>query len=1432
MASSAAVPGAGPGFRAGSHRFRGGCARAVVVAGLVAMGVHGGPAAAGGLTGPAARPALAGCVTRTGLPGPVPAGSSLAGVAVVAGCGVLAVGSEPTGLGSQVLAVRWDGARWRQVPAADPGAGLTPGSGLAGVAAGPGGSAWAVGWYGAERSGMFPLADRWDGSAWRRVRVLSPGPGPRPQARLLGVAVWSAGRAWAVGDYAVPGGGLRALIERWDGRSWRAARVPVPAGSARSVLDGVAVVSARDVWAVGYRAARSRGGGLGGDQPLAEHWDGTAWRVARLPGLPGGRGSGALTAAGAAGGRVWAAGWFAAAGRAAGPLAERWDGRSWRVARVPVPAGAARSALTGIAAVSRGRVLAVGWLVRGGVGRPLAEWWDGGSWRVMPGRGGLAGRGSLAAVAAAGSRSVWAVGSGPGRRGLVPLALRLSGGWWRRAGVPSDAAPLAAVSAGRAQALAAATGRPVAVTGEMNEWTRVYAVPRGGFAARVSLVPQQVRARPGGRWVPVDTKLAVRAGRVAPAATAADVSLSDGGSGPLYTLSSGPDSLSVSWPYGPLPVPVLTGPTATYPDVLPGVNLLVSATDTGVQVLIEVMGADAAANPDLASITFPVTASGVSLTADSLGNLTAADSSGNELYAAATPQMWDSSATSQVTGPTAGEIPGNSPEPGDLQSVVAVQVGAGSSSLTLTPDASVLSGPGVHYPVFIDPNWNSQTTGKPSWSDVWEAEEYSGSVNMPPPAVQPIATWTGADWEPSSSAGGIRSGVPCDNSGVVNGQAGTCIANDGNQDGGAHTGNTVYRLYRSFLNFPVPSAMWGAAFADGELELNQTYAWSCSNTSYVTMWDTNSGGSNSPSTTSTTWANQPGTGDWLSNSDFGYGYSASDCPGQYVSLPAAQVAQVAAANSWPWLTVRLSANSADESVPDQWSWKRFDASTMILDLYWRNPPAAPANYGTQGVLNPQTGQAGTDCGSVNSPDWVSTNAPVWQAQFDDPDGVNGGSLTAEFPWANVTATSDAGTLDADQDPTGQSPPALFTGSRSGTAGYEYKWQAYASTEPAVDPVGTPVPALPGPASFPWCYFVIDTTPPSAPTISSPDYTSGVAANPVGTQGTFTFSAASGPDPAGVVGFVYGIGNPRPTAYVPVSALGQTASVTLAPFSTAEEDLYVAAVDQAGNVSTVTGPFRIEATASGNIATLGWWKLNGGGADSMSKTPSGGGLTVQGLASYGCPGSASASPAGYTCSLGLDGFSADAAGVPVMGNDTSFSVSAWAYPSSCGQPVCTVVSQDGANVSGFRLGYQPSGTAGSAGVACPCWVFGLPRADLPSAAWDEAAAPAPGAIGKWTQLTGVFAAGHGTLALYVNGGDGSSAGNGSPAGTGFASPWSAPAAGVFRVGDDLGGSGQADFFAGSVSDVCVFYGALAAADVTSLYAGGSGDGCAALAAAYP
>ncbi|MGE5255695.1 MAG: hypothetical protein ACM3KE_03435, partial [Hyphomicrobiales bacterium] len=157
-------------------------------------------------------------------------------------------------------------------------------------------------------------------------------------------------------------------------------------------------------------------------------------------------------------------------------------------------------------------------------------------------------------------------------------------------------------------------------------------MPGGGFEDVEALVPYQVRR--AGSWVRVDARLSARGGVVTPRAITVGLRLSDGGPGPLLTLSRGSQSLSLTWPFGPLPVPVLAGPTATYRGVLPGVNLLVTALPSGVSELVEVTSAKAAADPELARIKFPVSGQGLSVSADGRGDLTAADGAGKAVFTA------------------------------------------------------------------------------------------------------------------------------------------------------------------------------------------------------------------------------------------------------------------------------------------------------------------------------------------------------------------------------------------------------------------------------------------------------------------------------------------------------------------------------------------------------------------------------------------------------------------------------------------------------------------------------------------------------------------------------------------------------------------------------------------------------------------------------
>src|SRR5947208_1568306 len=86
---------------------------------------------------------------------------------------------------------------------------------------------------------------------------------------------------------------------------------------------------------------------------------------------------------------------------------------------------------------------------------------------------------------------------------------------------------------------------------------------------------------------------------VAPAVTTTGLTLSGGGGGPLATMRANGRSLSLTAPMT-LPAPTLSGSTATYANVLSGVDLVVTVDQQGgFSSVLVVHSAQAAGNADL-----------------------------------------------------------------------------------------------------------------------------------------------------------------------------------------------------------------------------------------------------------------------------------------------------------------------------------------------------------------------------------------------------------------------------------------------------------------------------------------------------------------------------------------------------------------------------------------------------------------------------------------------------------------------------------------------------------------------------------------------------------------------------------------------------------------------------------------------------------------
>jgi hypothetical protein len=987
------------------------------------------------------------------------------------------------------------------------------------------------------------------------------------------------------------------------------------------------------------------------------------------------------------------------------------------------------------------------------------------------------------------------------------------------------AARLTAYSTASAAALASAADQPVEVLADRTDYSQTFADPGGGFTFDESPVP--VRVQQGdGSWVPVDTTLSVQPdGLVAPAAITTGLVLSGGGSGPLYTLTEGGNSVAVSWPDGPLPVPSLAGATATYADVLPGVNLLVSATPTGVSELLQVTSVQAAANPALALLAFPVASQGLTLSADGSGAISAADGSGMVRYAAAPPQMWDSAGSQAPGGPTAGVtvMPPSAlagaagPVPGDHVATVGLSLAPGS--LSLAPLASLLLGSSTVYPVYIDPEVN---TGEPdSWSDVWKKGDEA----------------TGGDWEyQDASFGGIRAGVYCQPDSNGNCLDPCC--------------DSTWGTYRSFMFFSIPSYVWDSQYVDAQLQTTMMWAWACHPGTQVNLYWANT------ATRGMSWPG-PGEKQLLDTSTKAYRNGDPSCNEHGVTFDASAAARSAASNHYAGITLELRANDYDESHWNVDSWRRFGASSMNLQIDYRHAPDVPNSPGTQGVFNPATGQTITDCASSPGVDYVSTIStaePVIQVNDTDVDTDTGGKITGEFGWTNLSANSSytgpAGEGYLTETAARPGPEFTMTWPGPISEGDSFRWQAYGQTQSYTDGIGHTVPNLAGPVSS-WCYFTPDNTPPNtAPTVTSADYS---PSNSVGTPTHFQFTDPLNSDSLDgtndVVGYYYGINTQTPTTYVPVQsgadANRTSQTVTITPFTPGEEDLYVLPVDRAGNVGPVSQKFTIFSNATSGIAELGWWKLNEGSGTTVTDS-----TNDENNATLWQPGSAlgcnsTAAPSGYLCTLSVDGSQGRAfTGLPVVGNSGSFSVSVWVYLNAAGSSDQVALSQGAKYVPGFTLGYV--------GGSCTCWAFQMPSGDqvTPAPTWYSAQSAAGTAKARmWTQLTGVYDAMHGQMFLYVNGG-GSKPGDGLWAGAvgaglgGVNAPinaWQSPASGLLRLGSSGTAGATAPFWGGQLSAGCVFYGALGPpdpansspnADAQALWDNASGDGCGLLHTKYP
>lgn len=661
-----------------------------------------------------------------------------------------------------------------------------------------------------------------------------------------------------------------------------------------------------------------------------------------------------------------------------------------------------------------------------------------------------------------------------------------------------------------AQEQAAAGGKPVTVDALTTETATTTANPSGTTTYTSSLLP--VRVRKGGAWTPVDATLVHNAdGTYSPAAAAGALELSGGGtSSPLAAMGSGNERLEFSWP-ATLPTPSVSGDALTYPDVLPDIDLKVTATTLGgfSEVLV-VKSAAAAANPRLTTLTLGTRSTGLTVRGDGEGGLEALRPDGGVAFSAPQPLMWDSARAADL--PQGPRVPmsrqttqsdpaeGTVPQPGAHVAEVGAEVAAGK--LTLSPDASLLTGPGTVYPLYIDPTWN------------------------PHPASGSRQHWNE-----------VQQGCPTTTSNYDSTQYGDPGVGD-------NTFSGCVGVERSYFQLAFPSSLWGSHIVSAVINLTETYAAQCSTTSTVNLYQT------SAINSKFSWNTKPAAGTKIGSHSFAPACS-SYVPGGVSAMDAAKAAAKGSSSVLPFVLINANESSGNH-------FKRF-ATNPSLSITYNHVPNAPSSLGVK--LNASTYGCATSTPYPILGKTVATTTPSLDSVISDPDKD---AVQAKYTyWVGSGAKS---TLLSKDVSSGQHAPASFPSAyiKGLSDGTVVNWQvsasdgedAQANSSTCHFTVDQRAPVEPTVTSSGNLYPDIDAN--------------GVPGAPAGTQGTFVARVDPGTTNNNAATFVFGLDAAPPTSGAPASqtrtASGNSASFQATPAAPGTHTLYVYALDTAGNES--------------------------------------------------------------------------------------------------------------------------------------------------------------------------------------------------------------------------------------------------------------------------
>ncbi|MGW8065917.1 LamG domain-containing protein [Streptomyces ziwulingensis] len=932
------------------------------------------------------------------------------------------------------------------------------------------------------------------------------------------------------------------------------------------------------------------------------------------------------------------------------------------------------------------------------------------------------------------------------------------------------------------------TGQRVEVTGERTERTTVFANPDGyTFTLEESVVPVRVPASDGG-WKAPDATLEKRSdGTVGPKGAAVQMVFSGGGdAAPLARIEDEGRSLALSWP-GQLPAPRLDGSSAVYPEVLPGVDLQVTATPESFQHVLVVKTPEAAASEELEKLTFGLKTSNLTVREGAAGNLAALDGNGTTVFKAPPARMWDSAGQDAtggaqpqlLTGDAAGTDDGTQTvepsdpsetapsgsglEPGQGDTVARMDVEVGKGKLSVIPDADMLTATDESaFPVFIDPT----------------------------------VTWGESERTLLRSDGYESYGWGNGDDGHGKG-AGKCGSWSGYYCGPGY----VQKLYFEFS----PAKLAGKKVLDATFRITEPWAFQC-DPRWVDLVRTNNISS------STTWSSRPKELDWMVDRWVSAGRGSlcdpdsPDAPIEFNDNPEESNENLTptvrdfAAGKFSRLTLEVRAH--DES--DTSAWKRFK-NDAVLAVDFVGLPDKPTGVGLQGG-----GSSTTPVCEPNAADpaIVSYPEPTLKATAQTK---SGGDEDAQ-----LRVYFDVDVQNADKTWTDVAPG---NGSLSPSTGYvadnralslkwskladgklyryhAWTWSYYGSSH------------LSSTASDGFCYFRIDTTQPKAPqvTIGAPysECTTNACAagGGPGTPGTFTFKPASGD-----TNTVYQYKLSSASAWS-AELKGATASAKITPARAGLHRVYVRAKDTLGWGSQSVVDFLV---AAGDKPIGKWHFTETSGTAVDSATTDGrddaslAGSAVRdnrgrrGVITHNADDVPLETPV-TDKGMALNGSTGYATtSTPVVETRASYTLSAWVRVDTGVNHTMTVLGQIPDNPSPFAKKYTPFGLS-YAGGGANTWSLSALDAD---GNLHKATAPQATPRGVWTHVVGVHDATNKEIRLYLNGK--------LQATTDSGTPWQTT--GALQIGRAMWADAPTDYFAGSIDETTVWQRALTPAEIS-------------------